>query len=366
MIKIAQESVIDETISGACVRQAVNRNAKDRKAAIPAPRDQSNILAMAYNSPTKTSHALTASYPSASAHSQLSLQTDDTLRITDLKEQSLHDSKDRSVEHPTPTANLSMDRRHQDKSHQHPVAEQRMNNAATAYSRPQEQQVGNSHAQLGLDPRMRELEDLKRMEFDLREKERQLNDFQIQYKEDLATKEEQISSLEELVQTIRTKQEQELKELTHGFEADIIQKNREVADIRSMWKQVAKDLGKYKAQDTVVDQVTDSELTQKATQIKYNVRNLAYQHFGGELNSGRNLQGACQNLQSQLQVPPEFLKACINSPVKRPMLVGAVLWDFLVKDIFETFWWGGSRGHRGMENLTEILESRIPHITFLR
>ena len=108
----------------------------------------------------------------------------------------------------------------------------------------------------------------------------------------------------------------------------------------------------------MVDQVTDPELTQKARQIQYNVRNFAYQHFGGELNIGKGVQVSWQYLQKQLQTPTDFFEACINSPVKRPMLIIAFLWGFLVNDLFERFLWYGTRVHQGMETLTDILSER--------
>ena len=228
------------------------------------------------------------------------------------------------------------------------------------YPRTQKQQVNSSRAQLDIDPRTREqlLEDLKRTKFDLREKEGDLNDFQIQYKTNLAKKDQQIYTLQEQVQTKLITKDQELKELTDGFRANNIQKNREVDDIRQMWKQTAKELAKYQAQDKVVDQVTDSEVTQKARQIQYNVRNFAYQHFGGELNTGKAVQGSWQDLQKHLQWPTDFFEACIDSPVKRPMLVGAFLWDFIMNEIFARFWWGGTKAYYAMEALMDILGER--------
>ena len=132
----------------------------------------------------------------------------------------------------------------------------------------------------------------------------------------------------------------------------------EVDEIRQMWKQTAKELGKYQTQDKVAHQVTDPEITQKARQIQYHVRNFAYQHFGGELSTGKSVQDSWQHLQSKLQTPTGFFEACVTSPAKRPMLVGAFLWDFLVKDIFERFMWCGKGVHHHMENLTAKLSER--------
>ena len=335
---------------------ADNGNDKDKKAAIPAPRDYSNDLAVANDSSKKTSHAQTASYPSASAHSQLPFQTEGSFQKTDLKEQSLHNKKDRTVEHPTPTNHLSIDKRQQNKPHQYSVAEQGMDNLAKAHPRTQGKQVNNSHVQWDIDPRTKEqlLEDLNRTKFDLREKERQLNDIEIQYS-DLAAKNQQCYLL------LATK-EQELKDINDKSLANAIQKDRDVDEIRQMWKQAAKELGKYQAQDKVVDQVTDSEAIQKARQLQYNVRNFAYQHFGGELNTGKSVQASILDMQKCFHMPTDNFEACIKSPVKRPMIVGAWLWVFLATDVFERFWWGGSKVHFGMVNITEVLLSERSHV----
>ena len=304
------------------------------------------------DSSKNTSHAQTASYPSASAHSQLPLQTDGSLQKTELKERSLHNKEGRTVERPTPTAHLSIDKRQQNEPHQHSVADQGMDHLAMAHPRTQGKQVNNSHVHGDLDPRTKEqlLEDLNRTKFDLREKERQLNDIKIQSL-DLASKNQQCYLL-------LATNEQEMKDIT----ANAIQKDRDVDKIRQMWKQAAKELGKYQAQGKVVDQVTDPEVIQKARQLQYNVRNFTYQHFGGELNTGKSVQASRLDWQKCLQMPTDFLEACIKSPVKCPMLVGAMLWVFLVDDIFEKFWWGGSRVHSGMVNLTEILLSERSHV----
>ena len=171
------------------------------------------------------------------AHSQLPLQIDDSFQKTDLKEQSLHNNKDSDEEHPRLTAHLSIDKRQQDKPHQHSVAEQGMNNPAMP-PRTQEQQVNNFRAQSDIDPRTREqqLQDLERTKSDLREREGQLNNLQIQYKTNLATKDQQIYSLQEQAHTKLTAKDQELRDLTNRVRSDIDQKNREVDDIRQMWK----------------------------------------------------------------------------------------------------------------------------------
>ena len=223
--------------------------------------------------------------------------------------------------------------------------------------------MNNLHVQRDIDPREIEqpLGELDRTKFDLREKEGQLNNIKIQFS-NLASQNQQCKFHLEQVQAKLTAKEQELKDVTDKSLANAIQKDREVDKFRRMWKQAAKELGKYQVQDKVVDQATDSEVTQKARQLQYNVRNFAYQHFGGELNTGISVQASRSNLPKDLRMPTDHFEACVTSPVKRPMLVGALLWRFLLNDISERFWWGGSKVHSGMVNLTEVLLSERSHV----
>ena len=318
---------------------------------------------MANNSSKKKSHAQTTSYPSASAHSQLPLQIDGSFQTTDLNEQSPQSNKDRTVEHRTPTAHLSIDKRRQNKARQHAGVEQGMDNLAMAHPRTQEEQANNSHVQCDIDHRTKEelVEDLNRTQSDLREKERQLNNFEMQ-SSDLASKIQECNSLLEQVQIILTTKKQELEDVTDKSLADPIQRDPEIDDYRRKWKQAAKELRKYQAQDKVIDQVADSELTEQATKLRYNVWNFACQHFDGELNTGNSVQAFRPDLKKCPQMPTDLFEACIKSPVKRPMLVGALLWDLLLNDIFGRFWWGDSKVHSAMIHLTEILCSERSHV----
>ena len=328
-----------------------SRDDKNMKAAMTSPRDYSRNPAMTNASPTETSHASTASDASASPHSQLPLQTDDSFHETALKEQPLHDNKMRSKGHAKPSALSRVDKRQQDKPYHHAVAEQGMNHPAEAYPRTQERQVDNPHAQSDENPRTKEqlVEELSRTNVHLMENEGQLKKLHNQYQKSLATKDQQYYGLQEQVQ--------DLKDLTDELRAQIDQKDREVDDFRQRWKDTAKELRKYQAKEKVVDQDTDSELTQKASQIQYNVRNFAYQHFGGELKIRENVLDSWRDWRKYLHMSTDFLEACLNSPVKRPMLVGATLWDFLVHEVFNMFWWGGRRVHSGMGDITDILSS---------
>ena len=165
---------------------------------------------------------------------------------------------------------------------------------------------------------------------------------------------EDYRDLQQELQTKLTTKDQELRDLTDK----LAQKDQEIDNIRRLWKGTARELGKHQARGKVADQVTDPDLIQKARQLQYNVRNFTWKYFGGELNTGKSVQASCHYLQKNLEVSSAFFDACIRSELKRPLLVNAFLWDFLMNDIFERFWWGAKRVHIGMEYLTDALESK--------
>ena len=185
------------------------------------------------------------------------------------------------------------------------------------------------------------------------QKEVQLSNYHMQYDTSKNTKDRWSRDIQEELLTKFTKKDEELRDLTDK----LAQKDQEIDSIRRLWKGTARELGKHQARGKVINQVTDPELIQKARQLQYNVRNFTCQHFGDELNTGRSVQASCHYLQKNLGISSTFFDACMRSKVKRPLLVNAFLWDFLMNDIFGRFWWGGRRVHIGMEYLTDALES---------
>ena len=359
------------------------RNDNNTDAAIPAPRDLSYDIAMTHRSPRTASLVPIASNPSTSAYPQERRRTLDSFEPGSLKEQPLHNSMDRSAEHSTPFPQ-PMDWRPDDEPYQYYEPEE-MSNPAVAHPRNSEQQGEDYPAQLDTRPRAREQqsEDIpSRAEVDRDEKERELNNPQIQYETSGATEDRRSRDLQEQLQTkdqeLRDLQaelaqkdqgvediRQQLKETAQtmdqelrDLQAELAQKGQEADSLRQKWKGTARELGKFQARGKVIDQVPDSELIQEATKIQYNVRNFTYQHFGDDLNTLRLDLGTRQNMQKSLDISHEFLLDCVRSSVKRPMLVGAFLWAFLMNDVFEKFWWAGERVHHGMEDLMKELKSK--------
>ena len=336
-----------------------SKNGETKKAAVPAPHDQSYDVAIADNSPAEVIRTLASDYPSASADGQLPLSNNRFLK-TEPKEQCLQNNLVKSVEDATLTDHLSMDERQQGNPYQQKVAEQDVHYSVIAAPMTREIQMEHTSTQSDVDSRVKERRLAKlreRAKADLRVKQEQLNYLQIQYEINLAAKDQQIHSLQEQVQTTLSAKDREMKDLTNRFQAESIQKDREVDYFCQLWKQTAKELRKSQAQDKVVGQVTDPELIQKAWQIQYNVRNFAIQYFGGERNLDTSVLSSWQDLQKHIQTPAGFFEACVDSPVKRPLLIVAFLWEFLVEEIFGKFWWGGTSVHHGMEYLTKTLSS---------
>lgn len=263
---------------------------------------------------------------------------------------------DVDAKHSAPIPNPSMEERQQDEPCQYSVAERGTRGSASVYPREPEQHLENGRTQLKTSSWTREqkLEHyLTRAEVKLEQKDRQLDQLKINGDASTAAIDHQSCDVQEELQTKLTTKEEELRDLT----GKLTQKGQEIDNIRRLWKGAARELGKRQARGKVIDQVTDSDLIQKAGQLQYNVRDFTRQHFGDEVNTGEAAQDSWQHWQKKLKVSSDFLDACIHSPVKRPMLVEALLWDSLVKDILGKFWWGGGEVHYGMEILTNKLKS---------
>lgn len=101
--------------------------------------------------------------------------------------------------------------------------------------------------------------------------------------------------------------------------------------------------------------MTDQELIQKTTQLRYNIRNFADQHFVGEVRDAKGVRSFCASSKEYLDVSPESLEALMRSSSKHAIVIKAYLWAFLAKDIFGRFCWAGTQTSRAMSYLTDIL-----------
>ena len=122
---------------------------------------------------------------------------------------------------------------------------------------------------------------------------------------------------------------QELNELQNLNKAILQKKNEELDKFCRLWKQACIDLNNFKAQGQNFSPVTDDVLTQKAVQLRFNIRNFADQQFRGELIDAKTFHSFWKTINEYLEISSDSFEACMKDPSGRPMIVGAFLWVVL-------------------------------------
>ena len=140
----------------------------------------------------------------------------------------------------------------------------------------------------------------------------------------------------------------------------------DLADMRKRWKQAAVELDKLKSwQNRLPYQMTDGELENEVMQLRYNIRNFAFQYFGDEL-PGRLLEKNPQLLEpfSELVSNKRVLLDYLLSSGKRAFIIQAYMWKFLYIRLFDTFIWAG-HGRRAIWYLNNEMDPSMFPLPFI-
>ncbi|OIW26649.1 hypothetical protein CONLIGDRAFT_620543 [Coniochaeta ligniaria NRRL 30616] len=117
------------------------------------------------------------------------------------------------------------------------------------------------------------------------------------------------------------------------------QKQQEVDDVRKRWRDAANQLDAIIRQGQGVNQMTDDELIQRATALRFKVKNFALQFFGDEIEEPRMTKDAFDFLNHHLRLHLHSFKAYMLSSSFRPVLVRAFLWHYLQYKVFRNCGW---------------------------
>ncbi|KAL8852863.1 MAG: hypothetical protein Q9221_002239 [Calogaya cf. arnoldii] len=148
---------------------------------------------------------------------------------------------------------------------------------------------------------------------------------------------------------------QEINEIRQQANVVLQEKEQERDDYYKRWKQATSELNKILAQSQGFQQVTDQELIQRATQLRYNIRNFADEHFVDEVKDKKGVRSFYASAKRYLKVSPKILDTFMSSPSKDPIVVKAYLWAFIAENIFGKFCWAGPETSRAMSHLTLTL-----------
>jgi predicted nucleic acid-binding Zn-ribbon protein len=131
----------------------------------------------------------------------------------------------------------------------------------------------------------------------------------------------------------------------------------DLKDIKSRWKQAAKELNGLRAQGRGFYQVTDNYLCDLITRLRYRVRDFGIQHFSEKLPKRPKFE--------ENRVWKEYMVSTtrdesyldfVNCSETRPSIIQAFLWRVIVHEVFCKFRWAGSAS-LPVQELTKDLES---------
>ncbi|KAI8309445.1 hypothetical protein K4K59_009167 [Colletotrichum sp. SAR11_240] len=174
----------------------------------------------------------------------------------------------------------------------------------------------------------------------------------------------------------RQEHEQEIA-LRQKIEDDLEEKDRMLADydhklkdaeaalvtVRKKWKQAATDLDKIKSSQQRGYHMTDSELKDSVTRLRYNISRFAIQYFGGRLPREANIDRIVDTRDlngwrqlSQFLGNRDITISYIGSDRRRPYIVQALIWDTVYWAVFGEALWAGREMSKAFKNLSEQLQ----------
>jgi hypothetical protein len=156
----------------------------------------------------------------------------------------------------------------------------------------------------------------------------------------------------------------------HETQAELGLKEAEINDIRSQWRRAVSELNKLKVRGQVANQATDQEILDQVEQLRYAIRDFAFQHFEAELSEER-IEAAFQTLRNKnrLRLPTHRLHDYLTSPIRRSLMIRSYVWLVLVENVSGLYYWCGSRTSEAMQTMEDLLRKltygiRLQSLTF--
>jgi hypothetical protein len=141
------------------------------------------------------------------------------------------------------------------------------------------------------------------------------------------------------------------------WKSQVTQYDEKLKDIKSRWKQAAKELNGLRAQGRGFYQVTDNYLCDLITRLRYRVRDFGIQHFSEELTTRPKFeQNRVWNEYMVSTTRDESYLDFVNCSETRPNIIQAFIWKVIVREVFCKFRWAGSAS-LPVQQLTRDLES---------
>ncbi len=138
---------------------------------------------------------------------------------------------------------------------------------------------------------------------------------------------------------------------------------KEMKEMKSRWKQIARELNGLRAQGQRFYQVTDTYLVGLITPLRYSIRNFSIQYFSGKLSQqlGSKLPKYTGDFwEYYVKATTPRSKAYLDyldCPTRRPSVIQAILWRFISTELFGNFRWVGAASNL-MWDLSRTLNPR--------
>ncbi|KAB5536287.1 hypothetical protein GE09DRAFT_1142033 [Coniochaeta sp. 2T2.1] len=137
--------------------------------------------------------------------------------------------------------------------------------------------------------------------------------------------------------------------------SELENKHDEVKDMRKRWLDSATQLNSLIRQGQTPNQMTDDEIIQKVSALRFTIKSFALQFFGDDIKQ-LEIDGAASDfLNHYVQLPEDYLEAYMQSQSFRPMLVRAFLWEYIREHVFGEFCWAPDPIGRSMTHTVRFL-----------
>lgn len=186
----------------------------------------------------------------------------------------------------------------------------------------------------------------------------------IESKEPIELKEKPQQTASDSQLAAKLKQAEEALEEERAYhnqaKSDLEKKQKEVDDIRKKWRDAAGELNRFLRQNQGFNQLTDQELVQKATQLRFEIRNFTIQFFEDQISDPKIDAELLEFLNQYLRLPEEKYKSYLQTPDMRSSAVRAFIWAFLKKEIFGQFRWAPTKASDCVFYMSDFI-STISH-----
>ncbi|KAJ5163383.1 uncharacterized protein N7500_005213 [Penicillium coprophilum] len=130
---------------------------------------------------------------------------------------------------------------------------------------------------------------------------------------------------------------------------------QEAEKYRKSWKQSVNELNRHLRQGRGFNQLTDEELLRDVSELRFNIRSFAVQHFEHELGSVTIVPDDYDVINRYVPLHEQDFDAYIRNKTLRPDLMQAFIWRVFFVLIFDhKFRWAGNEAGTLMKKMVEL------------